>query len=483
MTERFFYINRISDTAEMIRDFINRFREFIQKNKLISPKDKIIVAVSGGVDSIVLLDLLNELKNQLKLELIVAHFNHKLRGEESDEDENFVKAFASQLGLECYVRSEDTREYCKTKKISIQEGARELRYNFFETLRLLKGFDKIAIAHNANDNAETVLLNLFRGSGVSGLAGIQVKRGNIIRPLLFATRDEIETYASEKGLPYRIDSSNFKTAYRRNYIRLKLLPLISENINPAIIETLNRTAQIFSELSEFVRYEVSKIINFITIEENPGKVLIDIHRLKSYLFFIQESVIISAIETFFNERIDFAKVLAVLNLIDSTPGSSIAISKNLYVYRDRQYLVFLRKPEFAETEIYTYVHPGEKFETNFFIFSSEFVKKEEVQFNRDSQIEYIDADLIADELILRNWQPGDWFVPLGMKGRKKISDFLIDLKIPVYDKKKILVLESEGKIVWVCGLRLDDRFKITDSTQKILKIEFHPKPILQSNER
>jgi len=185
----------------MVKDFINRFREFIQKNKLIAPKDKIIVAVSGGVDSIVLLDVLNELKTQLKLELVAAHFNHKLRGDESDEDEKFVREFTSKLGIECYVRSEDTKEYCKSRKISIQEGARELRYNFFETLRLLKGFDKIATAHNANDNAETVLLNLFRGSGINGLAGIQIKRGNIIRPLLFATREEIEEYASEKGLP------------------------------------------------------------------------------------------------------------------------------------------------------------------------------------------------------------------------------------------------------------------------------------------
>ena len=464
----------------MVKDFINRFKEFIQKNKLISPEDKIIVAVSGGVDSVVLLDVLNELKSQLKLELIVAHFNHKLRGTESDEDENFVKKFASELGIECYVRSEDTKEYCKSKKISIQEGARELRYNFFETLRLIKGFDKIATAHNANDNAETVLLNLFRGSGINGLAGIQMKRGNIIRPLLFATRDEIEEYAYEKGLTYRVDSSNFKTTYRRNYIRLNLLPLISENINPGIIETLNRTAQIFSELSEFIRHEALKIIKFVAVEENPGKILIDIQRLKNYLFFIQESVIISTIETFFNERIDFARVLSVLNLIDSTPGSSMMISKDLFVYRDRQYLVFIRKPELFETEVFAYVHPGEKYETDFFVFSSEFVKKEDVQFNRNPQVEYIDAELIADELILRNWQPGDWFIPLGMKGRKKLSDFLIDLKIPVYEKRKILVLESEGKIVWVCGFRLDDRFKITDSTQKILKIEFHPKPIAQN---
>lgn len=466
----------------MVKDFINRFREFTQKNNLINPGDKIVVAVSGGVDSIVLLDVLNEIKNQLKLELIVAHFNHKLRGIESDEDENFVRKFSAELGIDCYVRSENTKEYCKTKKISIQEGARELRYNFFETLRLLKGFDKIATAHNANDNAETVLLNLFRGSGVNGLAGIQIKRGSIIRPLLFATRDEIEEYANEKGLSYRIDSSNLKTSYRRNYIRLKLLPLISENINPGIIETLNRTAQIFSELSEFIRHEVSKIIKFVAIEESPGKVFVDIQRLKSYLYFIQESVIISITETFFNERIDFARVLSILNLIDSTPGSSVMISGDLFVYRDRQHLVFLRKPEFFETEIFLYVHPGEKYETDSFVFSSEFVKREDVQFHRDSQVEYIDADLIADELILRNWQPGDWFVPLGMKGRKKISDFLIDLKIPIYEKRKILVLESEGKIVWVCGLRLDDRFKITDSTSKILKIEFHPKQISRINE-
>ncbi len=466
----------------MVKDLINRFREFAQKNKLISPNDKIIVAVSGGVDSIVLLDILNELKNQLKIELIVAHFNHKLRGAESDEDEEFVRRFASNLGLEFYVRSEDTKEYCKRNKISIQEGARELRYNFFETLRLLKGFDKIATAHNANDNAETVLLNLFRGSGVNGLAGIQVKRGNIIRPLLFATRDEIEAYANEKGLQSRIDSSNLKTSYRRNYIRLKLLPLISENINPSIVETLNRAAQIFSELSEFIQYEVSKITKFIATEENPGKVLVDIQRLKNHLYFIQESVIISVVETFFRERIDFARVLSVLNLIDSTPGSSVMISANLLVYRDRQHLVFLRKQEFAEAEIFMYVHPGERYETDYFVFSSEFVKKEDVNFNPDSHIEYIDAELIADELILRNWQPGDWFVPFGMKGRKKISDFLIDLKIPIYEKRKILVLESEGKIVWVCGLRLDDRFKITDSTNKILKIEFRQKQTLGTNE-
>jgi tRNA(Ile)-lysidine synthase len=464
----------------MIREFINRFREFTQKNQLISPGDKIIVAISGGVDSVVLLDVLNEIKEQLKFELIAAHFNHKLRGAESDEDEEFVRRYCSNLGIECYVRGEDTREYCKSKKISIQEGARELRYNFFETLRLLKGFDKIATAHNANDNAETVLLNLFRGSGVNGLAGIQVKRGSIIRPLLFATREEIEKYAEAKGLSFRIDSSNLKTSYRRNYIRLKILPMISENINPGIIETLNRTAQIFSELSNFIKHEVSKIVKFIAIDENPDKVLVDIQKLKNYLYFIQESVILSVAETYFNERVDYARVLSVLNLIDSTPGNSVMLTGDLFVYRDRTHLVFLKKPEFAKEEVFVYIHPGEKYETDNFIFMSKFVDRDEVQFHRDSQVEYIDADLIGDEFILRNWQPGDWFIPLGMKGRKKVSDFLIDLKIPIYEKGKILVLESEGKIVWVCGLRLDDRFKITDSTKKILKIEFHPKQKTQT---
>jgi tRNA(Ile)-lysidine synthase len=156
------------------------------------------------------------------------------------------------------------------------------------------------------------------------------------------------------------------------------------------------------------------------------------------------------------------------------------LTGDLFVYRDRAHLVFLKKPEFAKEEVFVYIHPGEKYETDNFIFMSKFVDRDEVQFHRDSQVEYIDADLIGDEFILRNWQPGDWFIPLGMKGRKKVSDFLIDLKIPIYEKGKILVLESEGKIVWVCGLRLDDRFKITDSTKKILKIEFHPKQKTQT---
>jgi tRNA(Ile)-lysidine synthase len=459
----------------IVRELTYKFREFIQRNKLIERGDRIVVAVSGGVDSVTLLDLLYELRSQFDIELIVAHFNHKLRGRESDEDEKFVRELSAEYGLECYVQSRDTRSYCRERKISIQEGARELRYSFFSTLRLLKGFDKIATAHNANDNAETLLLNLFRGAGVNGLSGIQVKRSDIIRPLLFAMRDEIEEYAEEKGLPYRVDSSNLKTSYRRNFIRLKILPLISENINPGIIETLNRTAQIFSELGEFVRVEISKIIRFLVVEESPGKILIDIQKLRSYLYFIQESLIIAVVEKFFGEKIDYSRVLSVLNLVESTPGSMAMISTDIFVYREREYLVLMRKPELFAEEIYCYIHPGERYEFKYFEFSSEFVKKDEVIFSRDSNVEYIDADLVADEMILRNWQPGDWFIPLGMNGRKKVSDFLIDIKVPLYEKRRVVVLESEGKIVWLCGLRLDDRFKISGSTRKVLKLKFRYK--------
>jgi tRNA(Ile)-lysidine synthase len=455
----------------MLRDFFNKFEAFTRKHQLISDGDKVIVGVSGGIDSIVLLDLLMELKGRHHLEIAVAHINHRLRDEESNEDENFVKKVAEDYGIECYVHGVDTRAFMVEHKASLQVGAREIRYKFFETVKILKNFTKVATAHNANDNAETVLFNLLRGSGANGLGGIPVKRGDIIRPLLFAERSEIEQYAKLKSLKFREDSSNVKDYYTRNFIRHSILPQIREKINPAVINTLNRAGEIFQELGYFINNEVRILYKNIAKNFDGRKLVLDIFKLKNSLLFIQENIIILALRDFVHGEVDYVKVHSIMDLINSETGSSIEIGSAVVVYRDRYNLVFIRNPK-EPAEFVAEIIPGKKYEFEEFFFNSDIVERSEVHFSLSPVVEFVDADLAGGALTLRNWQPGDWFMPLGMKGRKKISDFLVDSKIPVYQKNNVLVLSNKDGIIWVCGLRVDDRFKLKEDTRRILKVEF-----------
>ncbi len=455
----------------MLRDFFNRFEAFTRKHQLISENDKIIVGVSGGIDSAVLLDLLIELRGRTHLEVAVAHVNHRLRDEESDEDEKFVRKLAEEYGIECFVHAADTRAFMVEHKTSLQVGAREIRYKFFETVKILKNFTKIATAHNANDNAETVLFNLLRGSGANGLGGIPVKRGGIIRPLLFAERAEIEQYAKLKSLKFREDSSNLKNYYTRNYIRHSILPEIREKVNPGIVGTLNRTGEIFQELGYFINNEVRVLYHSIAKNFDGMKLVLDIFKLKNSLLFIQENIIMVALKDFVQGEVDYAKVHAIMDLVNSETGSSIEIGKNVVVYRDRYNLVFIRNPR-EQAEFVAEIIPGKKYEFEEFYFNSDVVDRKEVHFSLSPVVEFVDADLAGEALTLRNWHQGDWFMPLGMKGRKKVSDFLIDSKIPVYQKNNVLVLSNKDGIIWVCGLRVDDRFKLKEETRRILKLEF-----------
>ena len=455
----------------MLRDFFNKFEAFTRKHQLISDDDKIIVGVSGGIDSIVLLDLLMDLKSRRHLEIAVAHINHRLRDEESNEDESFVKKLAEDYGIECFVHGVDTRAFMVEHKASLQVGAREIRYKFFETVKILKNFTKVATAHNANDNAETVLFNLLRGSGANGLGGIPVKRGDIIRPLLFAERSEIEQYVKLKSLNFREDSSNVKDYYTRNFIRHSIIPQIREKINPAVVNTLNRAGEIFQELGLFINNEVRILYQNIAKNFDGGKLVLDIFKLKNSLLFIQENIIILALKDFVHGEVDYVKVHSIMDLVNSETGSSIEIGSDVVVYRDRYNLVFIRNPK-EPAEFVAEIIPGKKYEFEEFFFNSDIVERSDVHFSLSPVVEFVDADLAGGALTLRNWQPGDWFMPLGMKGRKKISDFLVDSKIPVYQKNNVLVLSNKDGIIWVCGLRVDDRFKLKEDTRRILKVEF-----------
>ena len=455
----------------MLRGFFNRFENFIEKYRLVSKDDKIIVGVSGGIDSVVLLDLMMELKDRLHLEISVAHVNHNLRGNESDEDKAFVIKLADNYGIECIVHDANTKAYMVEHKTSLQVGAREIRYKFFQTVKILKNFTKIATAHNANDNAETVLFNLLRGSGTNGLGGIPVSRGDIIRPLLFAERKDIEQYAKLKSLEFRSDSSNIKDYYTRNLIRHSLLPEIQEKINPAAINTLNRAAEIFQELGSFINREVGIIYPNIAKNFDDKKLVLDIFKLKNSLLFIQENIIIRALKEFVRGEVEHVKVHAIMDLINSETGSSIEVGNDVVVYRDRYNLVFIKELK-EPVDFVAEIIPGKKYEFDEFYFNTEFVERADVHFSLSPVVEFVDADSMGEVLTLRSWHAGDSFVPIGMKGHKKVSDFLVDSKIPIYQKNNVMVLTSRAGIIWVCGLRVDERFKLTETTRRILKIEF-----------
>ena len=449
--------------------FQSKFRAFCQRRRLWGERQKLIVAVSGGVDSAVMLDLLAQERG---LELRVAHFNHCLRGAESDADEQFVRERARQYGWDIYVERADTAAYARAERMGVQDAARSLRYRFLENLLLSTGFDRVATGHNADDNAETVLLNLFRGAGVQGLSGIAVFRRDIgvIRPLLFATRAEIEVYAREREIPFRSDSSNEKDDYRRNFIRHRILEPLRSEVFPGVVPTLQRTADLFRELEIYLTHHARQLLDLALRERTEDMLCLSIATLKGSPVLLQQYVVLLATEELTGIRPDADAVARVLGLIGSNPGAWIPLFGDQAVYRDREELVWRRGEQNPEFRIV--IQQNHRYEFTSFRFSSELLDRVPDSLNGDA--EYVDADRITgSDLILRTWTNGDAFIPLGMRDRKKVSDFFIDAKVPVYEKRHFPILETrDGEIVWLCGLRIDERFKVTEDTRRVLKLQY-----------
>jgi len=460
----------------MVRDsLVHSFREFLRFAPVDTAGGKIIVAVSGGIDSMVLLHLLHEIQREHKLTLAVAHFNHELRGKESEEDEAFVLAQSRAYGLECYVERADTGSLAESQKRSLQEVARDLRYAFFSRLRLSLGFDYIATGHHSDDNAETLVFNLFRGAGVQGLSGIPFFRRDlcVIRPLLFTTRDEISAYASSHNLGYREDSSNASAHYTRNFLRQTLLPLVREHINPNLTVTLRRTSELFSRLQEFIASASSEASKSIVQSSTPEEIIINIPQLHRLELFLQENLLHQYAESISHTDIDFSTVQSITRLSHGTSGTSIRLSANVAVYNDRDRLVFtsIHRPQHYQYRVE--LNCRHDFES--FSFNSSPVS--EAQLSGDPYTEFIDASLLGKELVLRNWREGDWFIPFGMKDKKKVSDFFIDTKVSQLEKNSIPIFVSDDQIVWICGKRLDNRFRISPQTRSIVKLEYTPRSL------
>jgi len=458
----------------MVKDsFVNSFREFLRQSQVNTAGRKIIVAVSGGIDSMVLLHLLHEVQSEQGTQLAVAHFNHQLRGKESDDDEAFVCARSKTYGLECYIERADTAALAESQKRSLQEIARDLRYAFFSRLRLSLGFDFIATGHHCDDNAETLVFNLFRGAGVQGLSGIPFYRKDlsVIRPLLFASRDEVAAFALSQNLPHREDSSNASTHYTRNFLRQTLLPLVREHINPNLTVTLRRTSELFSRLQDFIASVSAEASRQVVRSSSPEEIVVGIPQLHRLEVFLQEHLLHQFAQTMAHSDVDFTTVQSILRLSHGASGTSIRLSATVAVYNDRDRLIF--------TSIHHPQHYQYRVELNcrhdFEAFSFNSSAVAEANLSDDPNTEFIDAALLGKELVLRNWREGDWFVPFGMRDRKKVSDFFIDTKVSHLEKSSIPIFVSDDQIVWICGKRLDNRFRISPQTRSIVKLEYLPR--------
>jgi tRNA(Ile)-lysidine synthase len=442
--------------------------DFIRRYQLVVQGQSVLLAVSGGVDSMVMLHLFSRLREQLRLRLSIIHINHQLRGEESMGDEKFVMEMSDFYHIPFYCERINVTSYAHDLKLSKQLAARMLRYNSFEQVRLKINADAVATAHHADDNAETVLLNIVRGTGIHGLAGIPPKResGCIIRPLLFATRKEISTYSEKEGVKYRNDSSNLSLAYRRNELRHNILPMLQKH-NPSIIPTLNHIADVMQGVNQKMRRIVDKTIHSIIQIDTQNSLKLNIKKLKSEPDFIWDEIFIQLLNQMKIEPTE-KKVKALHRLCTQPTGRIVELNGKCAAHRDRNYIVFKitkdEQPDIRQVEF------GKSYGYKDYLVSISLPESVPSTYAGTHEVEYIDAERLGKQLILRPWQAGDWFIPLGMKTKKKLSDFFTDQKVPRYQKSSIPVLESDGTIVWICGKRLDDRFKLTNRTQTAIRL-------------
>lgn len=433
---------------------LDTFQKHLGTNLNMLHNSRLLMAISGGLDSVVLAHLCHH----LNLKVSLAHCNFNLRGDESDADENFVLQLAEDLDMEVFIESFDTETYAKEEGLSIQMAARELRYTWFHELAEQLKFDYILTAHHADDNLETFLINLTRGTGLEGLTGIPEMAGNIVRPLLPFTRETLEVYAIGQGMSWREDSSNASTKYLRNKLRHDIIPVLKQ-MNPQLLQNFQTTISNLQDSQDLIDDSVVRIQKkFTKVEDDQIK--LDVHKLKklsnpkAYLYQLLKD---------FN----FTAWTDVVNLLDAQSGKQV-FSSTHRLLKDRDFLLL------SEIDSETGAQPIsiEENEKEIAVpFGTLAFDKVDTISETAPNISYVDAEKLIFPLTLRKWEEGDVFYPLGMKGKKKLSKYFKDEKFSLIEKEQVWILESAGDVVWVVGKRADDRFKVTENTTNILKIE------------
>lgn len=436
---------------------LEQVRCYIYQNELLCPEDKVIVGVSAGADSVALIHLLV----QLGYTCVLAHCNFRLRGEEADGDALFAHQIACRLQTPFYQVDFDTHAYAAKNRLSVEMAARELRYQWFEKLRIEQQAQAIAVGHHQDDSVETVLLNLIRGTGVRGLTGIHPRNGRVIRPLLSVNRTTILEWLAAQNLSYRTDQSNLSDAFTRNCIRHQVIPLL-EQLNPSVKKTILRTAAHLSDTDKLchamIAFERERIVDqkdrieIVRLLASPAPKTVLYELLRPYGFHRQQ-------------------IGAIFDSLKGESGKQFYAPSNLYqVLKDRDYLLISEVCPNKKTVFW--VKEGERNELPIGLEFEKIPITANFRPEANRKVALLDYNKITFPLQLRTWCKGDWFVPLGMKGRKKISDYYADRKFSRIQKEQTWLLCNAKDVIWVVGERLDDRYKVQEGTQWALRISF-----------
>ena len=454
---------------------LKKVKQTIKKYTLLEKGERVVVALSGGPDSTALLTVLAPIAQELDLSLIIAHFNHGLRGTESDEDEKFSRDLSEKMGLDFVSGKMDQ---IKGKKgISPEDFYRRQRYDFLNKISEDYQAKKIALGHNLQDQAETVLLNLLRGSGLEGLKGfLPMRDGKFIRPLIEISRQEIISFLNEAGIPYRQDSSNKNNIYLRNQIRSELIPYLKENFNPQIEENLAQMADILRPEDEFIRQHVAHALKSSFIERQQDLILLkiaDINKLHPAIRWRLFKTLLESLSPAKN-GFSFIHIKSLDNLTQKCEsGKIIVLPLGIEARREYDNLILERKDVCSKQMKYEYTMniPGSLYvKERKLTIRSELTTKENVDFSGKNQV-YLDLDKIQQPVIIRNRRDGDWFQPLGMQGRQKIKTFFIDHKMPRCERNEIILLVDRLSVIWIENMHLNDRVKITAETKNVLKLD------------
>jgi tRNA(Ile)-lysidine synthase len=436
-----------------------KIKKYIQKNNLFNQKDKLLLALSGGADSISLAHLL--LKNGFTF--AIAHCNFQLRGKDSDLDQVFVQEFAESNKLPFYTKNfGDHFQAKENKKPSTQLTARNLRYEWFNELCDEHNLDYILTAHHANDNVETLLFQLSRGTGIKGMRGILPKSGRLIRPLLFATRPEIEEYIQQNDLKFREDTSNATDNYNRNYIRHQIVPKF-EKLNPSFTTSVQETIERMQEVEQLFNYAIQQIKSQV-LKEGRGEVIIDLEKLKTH----------PAPQTVLYELVqEYGFTSDQIRQILTATSGQIVESQSHELLIDRHEAILQLKSSTPIQSPITINKTTTTIQVESTQITIQLLDINNFTCSKSSNIAQLDADKLTFPLSLRHWKEGDYFYPLGMKGKKQlVSDFFNNNKLSIFQKRKILILEtSNNEICYILGMRIDDRFQITKSTKQVLIIQ------------